>query len=284
MATPSQEPGGVIDSAADLAPGPTTTESDPFLVELARAMQSASAKERARSVEEAGRQREAHVAEIQGRAAEEAALLDEQAERDITEIGTWADAEMERIRLERELRVSARREELERRLEEHHAVTDRQIVAVDAAVAEHRSQLDSFFDKLDLEADPETIAHVARTRPAFPQLDLVIARAKLVVAEAPSPTSDEGQLVGVMDPEAAIGVPETPWAASQPVDQAEADAARAQLTGARHGDGPPEAPIGAAGISPRSSGALLGAVPALRPMSAWFHRNGESESRAEQDD
>jgi len=254
-----------------------------FLAELARAMAKAAETEKSRSAEENEQRREAQVAAIRAQAAQDAAGLGERAEQDIAEIGAWADAETDRIRLEREARVATRREALQHRLDEHQALTERQVEAIDAALAEYRFQLDAFFAHFDGEQDPESIARFARTRPSFPELEAVAERAR-IAATADATTADEATqavtpdttpadqtvavewgsgeeaqrepgLVGVMDASSEGQVADTPWTAPPQAEEAESS-----------------------GVTARSSGALLGTVPARRPISSWLNRNRERES------
>jgi hypothetical protein len=264
---------GDVRSAGGNAPDDGAT----FLSELARAMLAAAGNERARSAEETARRREAQVAAIRDRATQEAAALDERAELEIAEIGAWADAETDRIRLERETRIARRREELQQRLGEHHSLTERQVEAIDAALAEYRGRLDGFFANFDEQQDPEAIARFARSRPAFPELDTVAERARTAAAI-----------------EAAGGVQkigEQPSSDAQISSQAEGDRGLVGVMEAPPPNdelGPPWPPPGirepeSAGVAARSSGALLGTVPARRPISSWLNRNRDRESGEEQD-
>jgi hypothetical protein len=262
------------DSAATPQAPPTIGSDDgsAFLADLARAMQAAAGAERARSLEETDRRREASIAEIRTKAGLDGADIEQQAEAEITEIDAWADAQIERIREERERRIAARREKLARRLDDHRLITDRQIEAIEEAINGYRSQLDAFFRRLDGEQDPGSIARLARTRPTFPSLDVIAGRARTAATadtlgdEADSATS--GPLVGVMDPEAEGSSGDRPWesptaATPEPAEASEAPAVQQPA---------------AASASPRSSGALLGSVPTLRPIGSWLHRDRSDEA------
>jgi hypothetical protein len=275
-----------------VASQPSTTPTAPgagdpddgsaFLADLARAMQAAAGAERARSLEETEHRRETSIAEIRTNAGVEAGDLEQQAETEITEIGTWADAQMERIREERERRIAGRREQLARRLDDHRLITDRQVEAIEEAVSGYRAQLDAFFKRLDGEQDPGSIARLARTRPQFPALELIAGRARTAATADTlgdeSDTGSGGPLVGVMDPSAEGTSGEQPWASPAAAPSEQAEGPDAASSGAETSEEP--TPAGAGG---RGTGALLGTVPALRPIGSWLHRERNTEDAADRE-
>jgi hypothetical protein len=224
-----------------------------FLADLARAMQSTAAAEQARNAEGTEQRRQAHVDAIRAREAIEAEQLRELAKEDVKGIDAWSDGEIKRVKLERERRIAARREQLQIRLEEHRSVVAREVDAVESAVASYRAEIDEYFRRLESETDPVAIARYAGNRPAFPVLELIgpddtppistYAAAPLSAVAAVAPVIDEpsatieappddhdepppanGSMVGVMDPDAAADVPVDPWTGRQeaePVAEAE---------------------------------------------------------------
>ena len=177
--------------AADPTDGAELSEIDDrtqFLGDLARVMQSTVASEQARNTEVAEQRRKAHVDGIREREAEEIEELRELAKDDIKGIDAWSEGEIKRIKLERERRIASRREQLQTRLEEHRAVVGREVDAVEAAVANYRTEMEQFFGRLGGETDPIAIASLAGKQPAFPDLK--------AIGPDPSPvTSDYGYVV-----------------------------------------------------------------------------------------
>lgn len=160
---------GGTDSYASGAPDDGTT----FLADLAKAMQSTAAAEQARNAETTEQRRQAHVDAIRAREAIEAEDLRELAKEDVKGIDSWSDGEIKRIKLERERRIAARREQLHLRLEEHRTVVAREVEAVEAAISTYRTEVEQFFRRLEWETDPVAIARQAGTRPVFPVLELI---------------------------------------------------------------------------------------------------------------
>ena len=162
--------------AVDPTDGAELTEIDDrtqFLGDLARVMQSTVASEQTRNTELAEQRRKAHVDGIREREAEEIEELRELAKDDIKGIDAWSEGEIKRIKLERERRIASRREQLQTRLEEHRAVVGREVDAVEAAVANYRTEMEQFFGRLGGETDPIAIASLAGKQPAFPDLKAI---------------------------------------------------------------------------------------------------------------
>ena len=177
--------------AVDPTDGAELTEIDDrtqFLGDLARVMQSTVASEQTRNTELAEQRRKAHVDGIREREAEEIEELRELAKDDIKGIDAWSEGEIKRIKLERERRIASRREQLQTRLEEHRGVVGREVDAVEAAVANYRTEMEQFFGRLGSETDPIAIASLAGKQPAFPDLK--------AIGPDPAPvTSDYGYVV-----------------------------------------------------------------------------------------
>jgi hypothetical protein len=234
-----------------------------FLADLAKAMQSTAAAEQTRNAETTEQKRQAHIDAIRAREALEAEQLRELAKDDVKGIDAWSDGEIKRVKLERERRIAARREQLQIRLEEHRTVVGREVDAVESAVASYRAEIDEYFRRLEGETDPVAIARHAGSRPAFPDLEQIgpdeapqvstyaatatpAVATEAPAADAPIASGDaaaddqdhdapaNGSMVGVMDPGAQTETPADPWtgkpiveaepvAEAQPVAEAEAD-------------------------------------------------------------
>jgi hypothetical protein len=154
-------------------PGESVVDSDAFLADLAKAMQATAAAEQARNAEGTEQRRQSHIDAIRAREAIEAEELRELAKEDVKGIDDWSDGEIKRIKLERERRIAARREQLQIRLEEHRTVIAQEVEAVEAAVASYRIGIEQYFRRLGSETDPVAIAKQAGTRPPFPALETI---------------------------------------------------------------------------------------------------------------
>ncbi len=159
----------IAHGAADAPDG--SDEGSEFLADLARAMQATVGAQRRRITEAADERHKAHVNAIRERETAQAAEFRDLSERDVKGIEGWATAEIERIRLERERRIAARKTELERRLEQHHTSVESEIAAVEAAVGAYHEEVDRFFARLDVESDPIAIAQAAANLPPFPTFE-----------------------------------------------------------------------------------------------------------------
>jgi hypothetical protein len=144
-----------------------------FLADLARAMHATAASEQARILEATERRRQLHIGGIHAREAAEADEIRELADEDVKGINTWADNEIKRLKLERERRITARREQLQIRLEEHRAVIAREVEGVEDAIKGYRGEIDRFFGAIESETNPVVIARQAGTQPVFPALDQI---------------------------------------------------------------------------------------------------------------
>jgi hypothetical protein len=159
-------------SAVDDANGRTDAAPD-FLADLARAMQAAASAQRKHIADVAEERKKAHIDAVHKRESTENEELREVSSGDVKGIEAWATAEIERIRLERQRRIAARKTELEQQLEQHHSMIETEIGAVEAAVVAYHEEVDRFFARLDLQADPIAIAETARNLPPFPALETI---------------------------------------------------------------------------------------------------------------
>src|SRR6187401_480792 len=125
--------------------GEGTADGGQFLAELAKAMQTTAAAEQARNAEETEQRRQSHIDAIRAREAIEAEELRELAKDDVKGIDAWSDGEIKRIKLERERRIAARREQLQIRLEDHRTVVGREVEAVEASVGAYRADIAEYF-------------------------------------------------------------------------------------------------------------------------------------------
>jgi hypothetical protein len=234
--------------------GASSPDENTFLAELARAMQATAAAEQARNAEGTEQRRQTHVDAIRAREALEAEELRELAKDDVKGIDAWSDGEIKRIKLERERRIAARRDQLQIRLEEHRNVVSREVEAVEAAIASYKAEIEIYFRGLEAEADPVEIAKHAGTRPPFPVLDLIgpdqapatsefrHIGAAAVATQAPQVEAAAVEAAPVEappvdEPVSEAPVSEAPVAEAAPVEEpvaeeAQVEAARAETTDA----------------------------------------------------
>jgi hypothetical protein len=229
-----------IDPSGIAASGDDGGEGAAFLAELARAMQTTAAAEQARNAETTEQRRQTHIDAIRAREALEAEDLRELAKEDVKGIDAWSDGEIKRIKLERERRIAARREQLQVRLEEHRSVVSREVDAVEASIASYRADIELYFRRLESETDPVAIATMARTRPQFPELEQIgpDEAAATSVYQAPSPLYGyQASTVAVSSDAPVSDVPTTE------APTAEAQTAEAPMAEARVAEAvPAEAP------------------------------------------
>ena len=221
FSTNGTDPGGFgagSDGAAD---------GGQFLAELAKAMQTTAAAEQARNAEETEQRRQSHIDAIRAREAIEAEELRELAKDDVKGIDAWSDGEIKRIKLERERRIAARREQLQIRLEDHRTVVGREVEAVEASVGAYRADIAEYFRRLESETDPVAIARYAGTRPPFPDLTAVGPGDVAGTTDYKAPASDAPAAAPIETVETVEAVEAAPVEVIEPVEAvAEAEPAR----------------------------------------------------------
>ncbi|MDO8484076.1 MAG: hypothetical protein Q7S35_03945 [Candidatus Limnocylindrales bacterium] len=261
-------------------------DHDDLLGELARAMHAAAASQYERINAELERRRAEQVESIAARASSEVQDLKAGLEADIRAIDAWAKAETEKIKHNRLGRIDARREQLANRLERQETIKSREVFAIEVAIDAHRNEVDSFFGRMEREADPAAIAQVASTMPQFPPLAKIAEEARQGAAAefasldeqaGPAPVADdlegegsvsESRLMAVMDPGASRGddgEAARPWE-SEPY--AVSVAAGPSVTDETNEVEPPT----------RVGSTLLRTVRSIRPMA------GRHESETGEDD
>ncbi len=279
-------------SEGDSGSGDTESSSESpestFLSELARAMLATAASERLRMDTEIEQRRAAHVEEIRTRQTSEADRMRELAAEELTAIDAWAKGERDRIRHERDKRAAALDEDLATSLADHTKQIDAEIERVEDAVATYRSDVDAFFADLESETDVVVLARRATTRPAFPDLNLVVApTSESAPAADPAPTmgadaapTDGAAPIGVMDPAATGDATESWIAEPEPVATAERTpdefAEEADIESTLIDDDAPQ-PVAAGVESGRKS--LFQSVQVVHPTS-WLRRNGNGDESA----
>ena len=123
---------GTLDGTRPIASGQAAVDgadadagaAPDFLADLARAMQAAASAQRKHIADVAEQRKKAHIDAVHKRETTENEELREVSSRDVKGIEAWATAEIERIRLERQRRIAARKTELEEQLEQHHSMIE----------------------------------------------------------------------------------------------------------------------------------------------------------------
>jgi hypothetical protein len=217
-----EEPAAASPPDGDRAEPEEPGQVPSFLREIARAMQAAVDRERGRITAETTNNLDAHVQKVRVRAATEAADLKRLAKQDVDEIRAWSAAEAERLRLDTESRVGARREDLGRHLRQHEALVEREISGASEAFEEYRAELDRFVSRVAGERRPSEIARQVELLPEPPHVDDVAAAARahafaqLSRSEAAVDAGAAGpDVVGVMDPGVVGPSAESATAASE---------------------------------------------------------------------
>ena len=264
------------ETAAEAATPESADDGAAFLAELVRAMQTTAGAERARVGEDTDRRREAHLATIQARRESEAQRMRELADADLAAIDAWAEEERQRIQAEHDRRAAALRDDLEVSLKEHGAQIDREVEAVEGAIATYRGQVDAFFASLDAETDPVAIARHASSRPAFPALDAIGHEAgQPTVAETPDAEGSGEAAVGVMDSTASARLAESwkAWSGQRPAASDDTADGAAAADASESGE-PADAttPVSSSDEAP-----VLQSVPISRPMS-WLRRDRDGDA------
>jgi hypothetical protein len=169
---PAPEQPNVEPAAADATPGaqPETQEPSEFLRELVDAMRGVAESSRDSSLAELRITLDQRIEEMRAAAAERAEDLRRRSDHDITGIGEWERAEIERVRTEAEQRRDARRVKLERELADHQASSDREVEATSQRLADYERGLAAFFAELGEISDPATFVAAAKRMPPPPDL------------------------------------------------------------------------------------------------------------------
>jgi hypothetical protein len=181
--------GVVADSAESPASQPDSSPEPDLLGELATAMHAAAARERERLEAAIGERSVARIEDLRARASVETDELRRMADVDVHRIDGWAAAEIDRIRFEARRRSDERRSALDEYVNRHDVSVEAEIGRVGRAVAVYRERIDAFFSEVEATTDPATIARLAGSVPALPDLDDLpdeVTTPTHVNAEAPS--------------------------------------------------------------------------------------------------
>ena len=175
-----------------------------FLADLTRAMHSTAEMARQATIEQCRADAKTYTEKLHARTDDEAAALRQAAETDVSAIGDWAKAEVERIRVEMEERIARRRELLEREIQEYSATIEVETERVEKRAADFEEEVALFFEQLLQEADTTVFASMAARMPDPPSFDIggepdsmtpdiSAQREQIMGATEPLPNSDATQ-------------------------------------------------------------------------------------------
>jgi hypothetical protein len=167
-----------------------------FRHELSRAMRSAAETERDRMIAAVAGAADGHLAKVRARAGAEADGFRLLADGDIDRIREWSRVETSRIHDEADRRIGARRQQLERHIEQHGSITEREIGGIERAVGDYRAELDRFFARLTSEEDPTELARLAGALPPPPDLEEIGGRARAKALDEFRETGDDDTEAG----------------------------------------------------------------------------------------
>jgi hypothetical protein len=171
---PASEP--ATPTAFDPVPGaPSTPEpqagaSTELLRDLVAAMRRVVEASRDTSVATLRTAVDEAGASLAATTAERQASLRSRAEADISEIGAWERAEIERVRGEAVARVGARRATLDQELAEAAARSEAEHAALASRVDDYELEMSAFMAELDRIGDPAAFAATARRMPVPPAI------------------------------------------------------------------------------------------------------------------
>ncbi|HUF06376.1 MAG TPA: hypothetical protein VMP86_03195 [Candidatus Binatia bacterium] len=203
--TPGQAPApdAAAPAAADAAAG------DDFMRDLVAAMRGVADEARKSGIDELRSRADEQVRSLEVEAERRHEDLRARAEADVTGVGEWAKAEAERIKVEAETRVVARRAQLEQQLAADTTATEAEKKARHDRVAEYERELDAFHAQLAEINDAAAFAAAAKRMPRPPVLaGQASAPAPATATQAAPATSGDDVLVEPATG-ASNGVPET---------------------------------------------------------------------------
>ncbi|HEX5825395.1 MAG TPA: hypothetical protein VFY18_13135 [Candidatus Limnocylindrales bacterium] len=198
---------------------PPVDDRAAFLEALRDTMQATLTAQRPRVDDDIERRRAALVAAVHSRREPVASRIRKLADEEREAIAGWAAAEQLRIEHERLRRTRELGHDLEASLAIHDSRIDEEIQRAEAAIADHRAEVDAFFVALARETDPVAIARLAGERPRFPNIETnvhAILSAPPRIPEPTAPAVDEQVAVPSVDvpgPEPVVPEPVVPEAA-----------------------------------------------------------------------
>jgi hypothetical protein len=182
--TVAAAPEPIIQPAA-VASSDAPSDTD-FMRDLVAAMRGVADEARRSASSEVQSRADDQMQQLEADAGRRRAELQSRADADVAGVGEWATAEAERIRLEAEQRVSARRAQLEEQLAAESHRGEAETRAVRDRLAEYERELDAYHAQLSEINDPAAFAAAAKRMPPPPSFTAEAAAAAAAAA-APAP-------------------------------------------------------------------------------------------------
>lgn len=165
-------PPGVPDRRPARASIEPPDDAADFPIRFLRAMHDAARSYRARLAEQLQLRRLDVMAGMRDERRAEALRARKAAAANRRGVDAWAATAQRQIKAERQRRKVEIEADLRRTLREQNQQLERRVKDVEAVLAAYRAELDAYFDAIEREQDPVTIAERARRRPPFPVIDL----------------------------------------------------------------------------------------------------------------
>ena len=142
-----------------------------FPIRFLRAMHEAARSYRARLAEQLQLRRLDVMAGMRDARRAEALRARKAAAANRRGVDAWAATAQRQIKAERQRRKVEIEADLRRTLREQNQQLEHRVKDVEAVLAAYRAELDAYFEAIEREQDPVTIAERARRRPPFPVID-----------------------------------------------------------------------------------------------------------------
>jgi hypothetical protein len=170
--TQSSTPPGIPDRRHARASAVLPDDDADFPKRFVPAMHEAARSYRARLAEELELRRVAVMTGIRDERRAEALTARKAAAQNRRAVDAWATTAQRQVKSERQRRKVEIAAELRRTLRVQNQAVEQRVKGIEAALAAYCAELDAFFEAIEKERDPLTIAQRARRTPAFPALDV----------------------------------------------------------------------------------------------------------------
>ena len=174
--TPSSTPPGIPDRRPARHLTAVPDDDADFPKRFVPAMHEAARSYRARLAEELELRRVAVMTGIRDERRADAVTARKEAAKNRRAVDAWAATAQRQIKSERQRRKVEIQADLRRTLRVQNQKAEERVKGIEAALAVYCAELDAFFDAIENERDPLTIAQQARQTPAFPELDVPTIR------------------------------------------------------------------------------------------------------------
>jgi hypothetical protein len=200
--------------------------------DLVAAMRRVAEETRQSGLSELRTKAEERVRTLEADAERRREELKASAETDVAGVGNWSDAETERIKLEAEQRIVARRAQLDQQLAAETTRAEAEAKALRDRVEAYERELDAYHAQLSDIADPAAFAAAAKRMPSPPQLGGDVEPAQ-AAAEEPAPAAEAPPTAADAAPTPPEADPPAPNPGPSPAAAAEIHPAEEEVLAAR---------------------------------------------------